>query len=105
MIKLHCYGQDYEDPDLEWQGTEGEVGTQDCCGAVSVRRKGEQQPISQAEDKKSSSQQLTWKTITDDGLREASMRQRVRKLENNLFDEYWDELGNFKAVSSTLCYQ
>ena len=105
MIKLHCYGQDYEDPDLEWQGTEGEVGTQDCCGKGSVHRRGEQQHISEAEGKKPYSQQLTWKTISDDGAREASMRQRVRKLENNLFDEYWDELGAIKATCPALCYQ
>ncbi len=105
MIKLHYHGQDYEDPDLEWQVTEGKVGVQECRGEVSVRRREEQQHISQSEGKKPYSQQLTWKTINDDESREASMRQRVRKLENNLFDDYWDELGAIKAVCSSLCYQ
>ncbi|MDJ0692428.1 MAG: hypothetical protein QNJ41_28555 [Xenococcaceae cyanobacterium MO_188.B32] len=35
-------------------------------------------------------------TFTDDELIEASIRQRVRYLENNLFDEYWDELLTYK---------
>ncbi|MGK7953498.1 MAG: hypothetical protein AB4368_33125 [Xenococcaceae cyanobacterium] len=52
-----------------------------------------QQPISRAERENSYS---ILKTIADDELREASIRQRVRKIENNLFDEYWDELGVHK---------
>ena len=51
---------------------------------------GQKQPISRAERKNFYS---ILKTIADDELREASIRQRVRKIENNLFDEYWDELG------------
>ena len=31
-------------------------------------------------------------TIAEDELIEASLRQKCRYLENNLFDEYWDEL-------------
>ena len=34
----------------------------------------------------------TPRTLTEDELIEASIRQRVRALENNLFDEYGDEL-------------
>ena len=30
--------------------------------------------------------------IAEDELIEASLRQKCRALENNLFDEYWDEL-------------
>ncbi len=30
--------------------------------------------------------------IAEDELIEASLRQKCRSLENNLFDEYWDEL-------------
>ena len=97
MMKLDFHGQDYEDPDLEWQVTEGEVDSQECRGTGSVNRREEQHPIPQAEGEKSDSKQLTWKTIADDELREASIRQRVRKLENNLFDEYWDEIGAVKA--------
>ena len=32
------------------------------------------------------------KVIAEDELTEISLRQRVRNIENNLFDEYWDEL-------------
>lgn len=97
MTKLHFHGQDYEDPEVEWQVTEGEVDSQESRGTGSVGSRGEQHPIPQAEGEKSDSKQLTWKTIADDELREASIRQRVRKLENNLFDEYWDEIGAVQA--------
>ncbi len=63
---------------------------------------GQQQPISRTARENPYS---ILKTIADDELREASIRQRVRKLENNLFDDYWDELGAIKAVCSSLCYQ
>ncbi len=59
--------------------------------------RGQAHPISKAEGGKFSYQQLMGKTIADDELREASIRQRVRKLENKLFEEYWDELGAVKA--------
>ena len=59
--------------------------------------RGQPDPISKAEGGKFYSQQLMGKTIADDELREASIRQRVRKLENKLFEEYWDELGAVKA--------
>ena len=55
---------------------------------------GQQQPIARTARKNPHS---ILKTIADDELREASIRQRVRKIENNLFDEYWDELGVHKV--------
>ena len=46
----------------------------------------------QIKDEKSLNQKILLRANSDDELREASIRQRVRCLENNLFDEYWDEL-------------
>ena len=46
----------------------------------------------QGDREKSLTKKMLWKINADDELREASIRQRVRYLENNLFDEYWDEL-------------
>lgn len=37
-------------------------------------------------------EKIVCQTRADDELTEASICQRVRNLENNLFDEYWDEL-------------
>lgn len=63
---------------------------------MKLHIRGQQHPISKAEGGKFSSKQLVGKTIADDELREASIRQRVRELEHKLFDEYWDELGAVK---------
>ena len=41
---------------------------------------------------KSLARNITWKTNADDESTEASIRQRIRDIENKLFDEYWDEL-------------
>ena len=46
----------------------------------------------QGDREKFLTKKMLLKINTDDELREASIRQRVRYLENNLFDEYWAEL-------------
>ena len=46
----------------------------------------------QRDYEKSFNKKLTVNAIADDELREASIRQRIRDLENIIFDEYWDEL-------------
>ena len=80
---MKLYFQDDKFSNLEWEVNEVEVG--------SVNSRDKEQRISHKQIKKSYSQQLTWRAITDDELREGSIRQRVRFLENHLFDEYWDE--------------
>ena len=46
---------------------------------------------------KSFNKKLTVNAIAEDELREASIRQRIRDIENIIFDEYWDELGMFST--------
>ncbi|MDJ0533510.1 MAG: hypothetical protein QNJ70_13645 [Xenococcaceae cyanobacterium MO_207.B15] len=46
----------------------------------------------QRDYEKSFNKKLTLNAIADDELREASIRQRIRDIENIIFDEYWDEL-------------
>ncbi|MGV2830288.1 hypothetical protein [Myxosarcina sp. GI1(2024)] len=42
------------------------------------------------------------RAIAEDELREAACCQRVRQLENNLFDEYWEELLAYrKQIGAT----
>ncbi|MDJ0649179.1 MAG: hypothetical protein QNJ60_10780 [Xenococcaceae cyanobacterium MO_188.B19] len=80
---MKLYFHDDKFPNLEWKVNEPEVG--------SVDSRDQEQRISQKEIKNSYSQKLTCKAISDDELREASIRQRVRIMENHLFDEYGDE--------------
>lgn len=97
-MKLDFRCQDYENSDLKWQLTEKKIGRQDCSLSSAVNSLRAKQSIPQpVEDEKSAPQQLMLKIIADDESREASIRRRVRKLENNLFDEYGDELCAFRA--------
>ena len=51
-------------------------------------------PTTQIKDKREKLilKKLSLNAVSEDELIEASLRQKCRYLENNLFDEYWDEL-------------
>lgn len=49
-MKLHFHGQDYEDPYLEWQVTEGEVAGKYRGASWKVHRMKVQQRISSSHD-------------------------------------------------------
>ncbi len=80
---MKLYFHDDKFPNLEWKVNEAEVD--------SVDSREKEHHISQKETKKSYTQQLIGQVITDDELREASIRQRVRFVDSHLFDEYWGE--------------
>jgi len=92
MMKLQVHGQDDEKHEVEWQIAKGEVGSNNLSLPKQLECCREQHLVSQTKWEKCAPKQLTLKTIADDLSREASIRQRIRELENNLFDEYEEEL-------------
>lgn len=48
------------------------------------------------------SKKLVHQVVADDESTEASIRQRVRNIESNLFDEYWSELLAYKQELSPI---